>query len=66
MNISYVWNYTLESKKKFVKDKKDDPEVQKVYQTLKQKSLIQNRIIRTVDAVYMRLQNLNMLIPDGT
>ena len=50
-------------KEKFVKDKKDDPEVQKVYQTLKQKSLIQNRIIRTVDAVYMRLQNFKHVDP---
>lgn len=50
-------------KEKFVKDKKDDPEVQKVYQTLKQKSLMQNRIIRTVDAVYMRLQNFKHVDP---
>lgn len=47
-----------------IRDAKDEPELLKVYDILKQRSINQNKVIRTVDAIYMRIQNYKHVDPN--
>ncbi len=47
----------LKIKNKIARDAKDDPNLIKVFNILKQKSINENRTIRTIGSIYMRVQN---------